>query len=456
VSLGPHDLEPAGRLLVVRTPPELAETLRSRYPRLDVVCADSYLAAIGELSRGPVHAVIVGVDPAYAHLDSAVAGLCEALGEHGRVLLCCEPAAEPLARRLTELGARDYVVYPPTGQELDRSLALAGPASPVAAQVDPLVTLNQMQELSDLAVVLANLGAGVQELLERLACLVQRALHARGASASARGCIAHAGEPVDQPVLAEPIRCGQQPVGQLAVSARREGAYGSEAGEKLRLYARLAGYLLEAVDRQEQWRRLALTDDLSGLYNRRYLMEFLKKILPRAARERFRVTLVMLDIDNLKHFNDEHGHGAGDEIIREAASLFRKHCRKHDVVARYGGDEFAVVFWDADQPRVAGSEHPSNALDVLARFRKALESHQFPSLGPQATGKLTISAGLASFPWDASSPEELIHKADQALLCAKQAGKNRIYLVGQEEPPAQDPPDRPDRAALDDRSGQEI
>ncbi len=454
MSVASPDLDFSERVLVVRTPPWLADTLRTRYPKIDVISADSYLGAIGELSRGPARAVIVGVDPTYAHLDSAVAGLREAMGERAKVLLCCEPAAEPLARRLTKLGGADYLIYPPSGDELDRSLDLAGPVTP-RAFAEASATPVAAEELADLAEVLVHVGAGTQIILEQLAKLVQRALRARGSRAVAHGCTAHAGEPAQGPVLAEPIRCGQDPVGQLTVAAKHDGAYSSLDADKLKHYARLAGYILEAADRQSRWRRLALTDDLSGLYNRRYLIQFLGKLLPRAAHERFRVTVVMFDIDNLKRFNDERGHTAGDEIIREAAGLFRKHCRKHDVVSRYGGDEFAVVFWDADQPRVAGSKHPSNALDVLRRFRAALESHQFPSLGPQATGQLTISAGLASFPWDAQSPEELIHKADEALLRAKQAGKNRIYLVGQDHAVAETPPPPQGPAEPGDRLDQE-
>jgi diguanylate cyclase (GGDEF)-like protein len=102
------------------------------------------------------------------------------------------------------------------------------------------------------------------------------------------------------------------------------------------------------------------------------------------------------------------------------------------VVARFGGDEFAVIFWDPEGPRMAGSRHPESALDVLDRVKEALRSHKFPMLGADGVGELTISGGLATYPWDGITSGELILKADEALMAAKQAGKNRIFLIGED------------------------
>lgn len=192
--------------------------------------------------------------------------------------------------------------------------------------------------------------------------------------------------------------------------------------------------------RVEHLERLATTDDLTGLKNRRYIWEFARQILDRAGRTNGRVTLLVLDIDNFKHYNDVYGHPTGDEILRQAAVLMRRCCRPHDVVGRIGGDEFAVVFWDdphratgevARERRSAAAEHPKEAITIAKRFQQVLGNADLHLLGPKGEGLLTISGGLASFPRDGSNVQQLFQRADEALREAKRSGKNRIYLVGQ-------------------------
>jgi diguanylate cyclase (GGDEF)-like protein len=197
---------------------------------------------------------------------------------------------------------------------------------------------------------------------------------------------------------------------------------------------------LDVEQRIRHLERLATTDDLTGLKNRRYLWQFARQILEHAAAGNGRVTLLVFDIDNFKHYNDVYGHAAGDEILRQAAVLIRRCCRPHDVVGRIGGDEFAVIFWD-DPYRSTGAverdrrsavrEHPTEAISVARRFRKDFGDADLHLLGPEGRGVLTISGGLASFPRDGSTVEELFERADLALLDAKRGGKNRIYLVGE-------------------------
>jgi len=191
--------------------------------------------------------------------------------------------------------------------------------------------------------------------------------------------------------------------------------------------------------------QLATEDDLTGLKNRRYIWEFSRQIIEYAKKENGRVTLLVFDVDDLKKYNDIYGHQAGDEILKQAAVLMRRCCRSHDVVGRIGGDEFAVIFWDDPQQersaalsqdqerRSAHADHPAEAITIAKRFIKELSStglSTFDGLGPEGKGVLTISGGLASFPRDGSTIEELFQQADKALLEAKRSGKNRIYLVG--------------------------
>jgi diguanylate cyclase (GGDEF)-like protein len=202
--------------------------------------------------------------------------------------------------------------------------------------------------------------------------------------------------------------------------------------------------------------KLATEDDLTGLKNRRYIWEFSRQIIEYALVENKRVTLLIFDIDNFKNYNDLYGHCAGDEILRQVGVLMRRCCRSHDVVGRIGGDEFAVIFWDDPyiqetsvlrktanevrdtnrERRSSTTDHPEEAILIARRFVKELEKapaslgNSGGSLGPEGKGILTISGGLASFPRDGSTIQELFQQADKALLEAKRSGKNRIYLVG--------------------------
>jgi diguanylate cyclase (GGDEF)-like protein len=197
--------------------------------------------------------------------------------------------------------------------------------------------------------------------------------------------------------------------------------------------------------RIRQLEKLATEDDLTHLKNRRYIWEFSRQIIEHAGKENGQVTLLVFDIDDFKHYNDIYGHYAGDEILKQAAVLMKRCCRSHDVVGRIGGDEFAVVFWDdpkgirQDAPtknaerRSAVADHPKEAVFIARRLAKELENAELSALGglgPEGKGVLTISGGLASFPRDGQSIQELFQNADKALLEAKKSGKNRIYLVG--------------------------
>ncbi len=205
----------------------------------------------------------------------------------------------------------------------------------------------------------------------------------------------------------------------------------------------------EKLERRiKQLEILSTTDDLTGLRNRRYMWEFCRQILEYAGKENGRVTLLVFDIDDFKHYNDIYGHSVGDKILKQAAVLIQRCCRTHDVVGRIGGDEFAVIFWDpsfGEQPKAVGLEaerrskgrpgqdHPQEVIFIAKRFIKELEKAEFAAggLGPKGEGVLTISGGMAGFPRDGSDIQELFQKADSALLEAKRSGKNRIYLVGQ-------------------------
>ncbi|MEM8781844.1 MAG: GGDEF domain-containing protein [Planctomycetota bacterium] len=182
-----------------------------------------------------------------------------------------------------------------------------------------------------------------------------------------------------------------------------------------------------ALDQQaRRLRDMAMRDELTGVWNRRYFDRFLGRLIERAGDDRRQVTLMVFDIDDFKKYNDAHGHAAGDEILKAAAELMQSVVRDHDVVARIGGDEFAVIFWDAERPREEGSSHPDDVANIAKRFQAAVYDLRFPALARTDMDTLTISGGLAGFPWDGRTPAELLHHADLMALESKRKGKNAL------------------------------
>lgn len=187
----------------------------------------------------------------------------------------------------------------------------------------------------------------------------------------------------------------------------------------------LAGWL-SLAKQQRQLRSAAFTDQLTGAWNRRYFDYFLTSAINNARRLRHDVTIMVYDIDNFKRYNDLYGHAAGDEILSETVRLLISVIRPTDRVCRIGGDEFVVIFDDPKGPRDGGAHHPTSIAQIALRFQKQICAHHFPKLGLDAPGTLTISGGLATYPWDGSTPETLLERADQLALESKRMGKNII------------------------------
>lgn len=173
----------------------------------------------------------------------------------------------------------------------------------------------------------------------------------------------------------------------------------------------------------EQLARLATIDELTGLFNHRYFQETLKFEALRSERRTGPLSLLMIDVDYFKQFNDTHGHPAGDKLLKAVAQKFRENLRTIDIVARYGGEEFAVILLDTSK---------EDAAIVGEKLRAAIADEPFPGRETQPDKRISVSIGLATMPEDASSPAELISQADAALYRAKRGGRNRVCLAGRE------------------------
>jgi diguanylate cyclase (GGDEF)-like protein len=171
---------------------------------------------------------------------------------------------------------------------------------------------------------------------------------------------------------------------------------------------------------------MAYRDELTGAWNRRFYESFMKQVLRDAARSRLAVTVLVFDIDDFKRYNDDFGHDAGDEVLRETVRLLESVIRSGDRVCRMGGDEFVVVFADLAGPREPGSNPPDTVESIAARFQDQVCRMRFPKLGLDAPGTLSISGGLATFPWDGNDATSLLRHADQLALQSKRNGKNVI------------------------------
>ncbi len=221
-------------------------------------------------------------------------------------------------------------------------------------------------------------------------------------------------------VLAFPLSCRGRTVGaviafELAESSNEPKLVPSVAAAVRVLLEPVAGALDSALQLKRSV-ELSVTDDLTALYNSRYLNQVLRRETKRASRHGRPLSLLFIDLDGFKAVNDTHGHLCGSRALVEAAGVIRANARETDVVARFGGDEFALILPDT------GAE---GALAVGERIRERLAAHPFLA-GDGLNLRLTASVGVATLPDAATSSDELIQAADIAMYAVKDRGKNGV------------------------------
>jgi diguanylate cyclase (GGDEF)-like protein len=181
-----------------------------------------------------------------------------------------------------------------------------------------------------------------------------------------------------------------------------------------------AAIALDNAVRMQRAEALSVTDDLTQLYNSRYLAQVLRRETKRASRSARPLSLLFIDLDGFKSINDKHGHLFGSRALVEAAGVIRDSARETDIVARFGGDEFALVLPDT------GSD---GAFFVGERIREKIAAWIFlKNIGLNIS--LTVSVGVATLPDVAASAEQLIQAADEAMYAVKDGGKNGIRVAG--------------------------
>ncbi len=226
-------------------------------------------------------------------------------------------------------------------------------------------------------------------------------------------------------LIAVPLKIEDNTIGVFSCAYAQHKKFSKDDMNFLELISSRAALAVNNAKLHEEIRKLAITDGLTGLYNYRYFQENLRNEIERCKRLKYGgLSLLLMDIDHFKQFNDLYGHQKGDMVLERVGTLLNIYTRKTDVVARYGGEEFVVI---------APGTPKENSLLLGERIRHAMSEKLFSQEEKVQTGitfPVTISIGVATFPNDASNQEELIKCADNALYSAKSAGRDRVVGWG--------------------------
>lgn len=200
--------------------------------------------------------------------------------------------------------------------------------------------------------------------------------------------------------------------------------------DEVRLFVLIANQIALAIENAKLYtmtRELSIRDELTGIYNRRHFQHSLKMEWKRAIRFRRPLSLLMVDVDYFKNYNDTFGHLQGDIVLKRLAALMQRNLREVDMVARFGGEEFVVLLPDTDR---------SGAMAVGEKLRHLVEREQYVDESTQVVTPVTISIGISAYPDDVREMDDLIDHADVALYKAKDSGRNRVVCHPQTNIPS--------------------
>jgi len=220
-------------------------------------------------------------------------------------------------------------------------------------------------------------------------------------------------------LIGAPLRSGHNLIGMLRLDSPNPRAYNQEDLRFLATICELGAVALENAALFHETQELAIHDGLTSLYTKNYFLERLKEECKRGLRSNYAFSVLMVDIDFFKKYNDEFGHTAGDIVLKRIAQIMVESLKNSNpLTARFGGEEFCIIIPQADRKK---------ALELAESLRARIEKEKV-ILRRQET-HVTVSIGVATFPGDGSSEEELIQKSDKAMYAAKQKGRNRVCCI---------------------------
>jgi len=179
-------------------------------------------------------------------------------------------------------------------------------------------------------------------------------------------------------------------------------------------------FLSEMIRWGNDARKRAITDEFTGVYNRRFLEESMGPLFAEAVRKKTPISLVMIDLDHFREINETYGHDMGDSLILELVTVCKKNLRENDIIARYGGDEFSIIF-----PGTGREE----AMSLAEKMRSDAAGLDILEKKEGAINRVTLSMGVAAYPDGAGSLAQLKSKADEALYRAKEEGRDRVVFA---------------------------
>lgn len=225
-------------------------------------------------------------------------------------------------------------------------------------------------------------------------------------------------------LISVPLKISDKVIGVINLSDKANSPSFSRTDlSKLTQFTVIASMVIERMYLLEEARRLeglSLIDHLTGIYNRRFLSNRMEEELNRSMRHGLQLSVLFIDLDHFKNYNDRYGHMAGDEALMKTTDIIKAALREMDIFVRYGGEEFCVLLPDTCK---------LSSLLVAERIRTEIEKERFAVPAGIRSTKLTVSLGIASFPEDGTTIASLIHASDQALYQAKANGRNCVVIA---------------------------